>query len=95
MEIRRGTVPGPLVVEQELAVHGTIAGHARVRRQGTLQLRGVITGDLSVEPGATAVIYGTVLGRIYKTGGTVVIAHPTKSGQDVPSNRANSSIDKF
>jgi hypothetical protein len=95
METRRGTIAGPLVVDRELAVHGTVAGHARVRPNGSLQVRGIITGDLTVEPGATAVIYGSVMGRIYKTGGTVVIAHPAPSSREAPSNSTNSSTAKL
>jgi hypothetical protein len=94
METRHGKIEGPLTVDRELAVHGTIVGHARVRPSGSLELHGVITGDLTVEPGGTAIIYGAVMGTIYKTGGTVVIAHPPGSGRDDPSNSANSSIDK-
>jgi hypothetical protein len=94
METRRGTIAGPLIVDRELSVHGTVTGHARVRPNGSLQLRGIITGDLTIEPGATAVIYGSVGGRIYKTGGTLVIAHPAQSSRDAPSNSANSSTAK-
>jgi hypothetical protein len=86
----RGTVPGPLVVERDLDVVGTIAGNAVVRPAQTLHLRGAITGDLTVERGATAIVFGTVGGRVRKLGGTLVITHPD-SGRDVPSNTASSS----
>ncbi len=88
MKTLRGTVPGPLIVEQDLDVVGTIAGDAVVRAA-----RRAITGNLTLEAGASAVIYGTVNGRICKHGGTLVITHPEK-GRDAPSNTASSSTSK-
>jgi cytoskeletal protein CcmA (bactofilin family) len=76
MQKMSGKIQGPFTVERNLDVDGTIVGDARVPSTRTLHLRGVITGSLTVEPGATAIIYGTVEGRIHKTGGTVVISHP-------------------
>jgi hypothetical protein len=74
-----------------------------VRPGHTLHLRGAITGNLTIQKGATAIIYGTVEGHIRKIGGTVVIVHPPAqaqaqshtraSGRDDPSNSASSSID--
>jgi hypothetical protein len=91
MKAVRGTIAGPLVVEHDLDVQGTIAGDAVVRPGRTLHVRGTITGNLTVERGATAVIYGTVNGRVRKLGGTLVITHPEPSKRDAPSNRASSS----
>ncbi len=93
MQTLQGKIDGPLVVNRDLDVHGTVVGDAIVRANNTLHLRGVITGNLTIEKGATAIIFGTVEGRIHKAGGTVVINHPQKSGRDVPSNNASSSID--
>ncbi len=93
MKTLRGTVPGPLIVEQDLDVVGTIAGDAVVRAARRLHVRGAITGNLTLEAGASAVIYGTVNGRICKHGGTLVITHPEK-GRDAPSNTASSSTSK-
>ena len=93
MKTLRGTVPGPLIVEQDLDVVGTIAGDAVVRAARRLHVRGAITGNLTLEPGASAVIYGTVNGRVRKRGGTLVITHPEK-GRDAPSNTASSSTSK-
>ena len=93
MQTMQGKIEGPLIVNRDLDVHGTIVGDAIVRPNNALHLRGAITGDLTVERGATAIIYGTVGGRIHKTGGTVVIVHPDKSSRDDPSNDASSSID--
>jgi cytoskeletal protein CcmA (bactofilin family) len=76
MQKMSGRIQGPFTVEGDLDIQGTIVGDARVRATRTLHLRGVITGSLTVEPGATAIIYGTVEGRIHKIGGTVVISHP-------------------
>ena len=93
MKTLRGTIPGPLVVEHDLDVQGTIAGDAVVRSARRLHVRGAITGNLTLEPGASAVIYGTVNGRLRKRGGTLVITHP-ESGRESPSNTASSSTSK-
>ena len=95
MQTLQGKIEGPLVVTRDLDVHGTVVGDAIVRTNNTLHLRGVITGNLTIEKGASAIIFGTVEGRIYKAGGTVVINHPQKSGREVPSNNASSSIDSL
>ena len=95
MQTMQGKIDGPLVVTRDLDVHGTIVGDTTVRTNNTLHLRGVITGNLTIEKGASAIIFGIVEGRIYKAGGTVVINHPQKSGRDVPSNNASSSIDSL
>jgi cytoskeletal protein CcmA (bactofilin family) len=76
MKTLRGTVPGPLVVEYDLDVQGTIAGDAVVRPECRLHVRGAITGNLTLEPGSSAIIYGTVNGCVRKRGGTLVINHP-------------------
>ena len=93
MKTLRGTVPGPLIVEQDLDVVGTIAGDTVVRTERRLHLRGLITGNLTLEPGASAVIFGTVNGRVRKRGGTLVITHPEK-GREAPSKSAFSSTSK-
>ena len=76
MQKMSGKIQGPFIVQRDVDVDGTIVGDARVQTDWTLHLRGVITGSLTVEPGATAIIYGTVEGPIHKMGGTVVISHP-------------------
>jgi hypothetical protein len=93
MKTLRGTVPGPLIVEHDLDVVGTIAGDTVVRAARRLHVRGAITGNLTLEPGASAVIYGTVSGRVQKRGGTLVITHPER-GRDAPSKAASSSTSK-
>jgi cytoskeletal protein CcmA (bactofilin family) len=93
MQTMQGKIEGPLTVNRDLDIHGTIAGDAIVRTNSTLHLRGAITGNLTIEQGASAIIYGTVGGRIHKTGGTVVIVHPRSSGREDPSNDVSSSID--
>ena len=101
MQTMQGKIEGPLTVNRDLDIHGTIVGDAIVRPNITLHLRGAITGNLTIENGATAIIYGTVEGRVHKIGGTVVIVHPQvhlqvqaqENGRDDPSNNASSSID--
>jgi cytoskeletal protein CcmA (bactofilin family) len=87
----RGTIRGPLVVEHDLDVQGTIDGDAVVQAARRLYVRGAITGNLTLEAGASAVIYGTVGGRVRKRGGTLVITHPDPSGREAPSKAASSS----
>jgi hypothetical protein len=94
MKTMRGTIAGPLVVDRDVDIQGTIAGDAVVLPARTLHLRGMITGNLTIEQGATAVIYGTVNGRVRKLGGTLVITHPDPSRREAPSNRAPSSTSK-
>ena len=91
MKTLRGTIRGPLVVEHDLDIQGTIAGDAVVRSARRLHVRGAITGNLTLEAGASAVIYGTVNGRVRKRGGTLVITHPEVSSRDAPSKAASSS----
>jgi hypothetical protein len=83
-----------LIVEQDLDVVGTIAGDAVVRPECKFHLRGAITGNLTLEPGASAVIFGTVNGRVRKRGGTLVITHPDPRGREAPSKSASSSTSK-
>jgi hypothetical protein len=94
MKTMRGTIAGPLVVDRDVDIQGTVAGDAIVLPARTLHLRGTITGNLTIEQGATAVIYGTVAGRVRKLGGTLVITHPDPSRREAPSNRAPSSTSK-
>ena len=91
MKTLRGTIPGPLMVEHDLDVVGTIAGDAVVQPARRLHVRGAITGNLTLEAGASAIIYGTVNGRIRKRGGTLVITHPEPSVREKPSKAASSS----
>ena len=93
MKTLRGTVSGPLFVEHDLDVQGTIAGDAVVRSACRLYVRGAITGNLTLEPGSSAIIYGTVNGRVRKRGGTLVITHPER-GREAPSKSASSSTSK-
>ncbi len=78
MQSLQGKIAGPFVVTRDVEIQGTIEGDAVLRPNMTLRLRGAITGSLTVEKGATAIIYGTIGGRIRKTGGTVVIVHPDR-----------------
>jgi hypothetical protein len=91
MKTVRGTIAGPLFVDSDLDIQGTVAGDVVVREARTLHLRGAITGSLTIEEGATAVIYGTIGGRVRKLGGTLVITHPDSNRREAPSNRAPSS----
>jgi len=69
MQVVRGTLDAPLCVTDALAVHGTVAGPVRVTATAQLVLRGVCRGDLVVEPGARAEIWGIVDGNVINRGG--------------------------
>jgi autotransporter passenger strand-loop-strand repeat protein len=52
---------------------GTIEHDLTVPANMRLDLHGAVGGDLIVEPGGSAVVYGTVLGTIYNEGGEVEV----------------------
>lgn len=71
MQIVYGRVESPLVVDGELEVRGTVTGPLHVSKTGAFVLRGVCKGDVVVEPGATAEIWGIVEGNLINRGGSV------------------------
>lgn len=68
-----GEIAGPVSLEEDSAVRGTIVGGATVRSGVVLVLHGLVTGDLVIEAKARAVIHGTVNGTIVNDGGRVEI----------------------
>ncbi|MEE4453479.1 hypothetical protein [Novosphingobium resinovorum] len=62
---------GPVEIEEDIALYGTVTGGATLCSSIKLILHGTIAGDLKVEKGAHAIVRGTVAGRIYNGGGKV------------------------
>jgi len=73
MQIIHGRVESPLVVHSELEVRGTVAGSLRVSEAGDFVLRGVCEGDVVIEAGARAEIWGIVEGNLINRGGRVCL----------------------
>jgi cytoskeletal protein CcmA (bactofilin family) len=64
-------IDGPYVIEEDIALYGTITGDATLAGGRRFILRGTIVGDFTVERGAHAILHGTVAGRVYNDGGRV------------------------
>ncbi|CAB3762822.1 hypothetical protein B7G54_24290 [Burkholderia puraquae] len=73
MESHGGKIEGPFAVDRDLTIHGMVAGQATVRSGCRLVLRGTVTSDLVIEPGAYAAVHGMVNGTVINQGGHVEI----------------------
>jgi hypothetical protein len=73
MRERRDRIRGPFAFEEDTILRGAVTVEATVLEDVTLELRGVIFGDLIVEAGANVFIYGTVDGAVRNHGGKVVV----------------------
>lgn len=62
----------PLTIEGEATVYGLITKMTTVKSGGVLKLQGMITADLLVEAGGTALISGIVDGLVINKGETLV-----------------------
>lgn len=71
MQLIHGRVESPLVVDSELEIRGTVAGPLRVTEQGAFVLRGVCEGDVVIEAGARAELWGIIEGNLINRGGSV------------------------
>ena len=69
MQTLKGTIEGPFSIDRDLEIRGTIIGDATVWPNSTVHLVGTITGNLTIEKGGSAVVYGRVEGRVHKRGG--------------------------
>lgn len=69
MRIEHGDLSGDILVTDELALHGQLAGNATVDAGGYLVLHGMIEQDLVLQPGGRAVLHGMVCGDVYNHGG--------------------------
>ncbi len=64
---------GPLLIDSSSDVHGSIRSDTIVQRNCTLHVRGNLLGNLTIEPGASVVVDGSVDGRIVNKGGRLQV----------------------
>jgi hypothetical protein len=63
----------PLLISSSSEVHGSIASDTIVQRNCTLHVRGNLLGSLTIEPGASVIVDGSVDGRITNKGGRLLV----------------------
>jgi cytoskeletal protein CcmA (bactofilin family) len=68
MRVETGTIRGELLLTEDLRLNGLITESCTVPDGLHLDLHGVVNGDLRVELGGTAEIFGTVGGNLYADG---------------------------
>ena len=73
MQVIRGDFENQLHVTADLSVHGRLRAGARVAPGARLTLRGMSDGDILVERGASAELWGVVQRSILNRGGMVSI----------------------
>jgi alanine racemase len=61
------------LISSSSEVHGSIASDTIVQRNCTLHVRGNLLGSLTIEPGASVVVDGSVDGRIINKGGRLQV----------------------
>lgn len=73
MQVVQGRVEAPLIVTSELEIRGTVGGHLRICPSGAFVLRGVCEGDVVIDAGGRAEIWGIVQGNLINRGGHVCL----------------------
>lgn len=68
MKVERNDINGDLLVEDLVAIYGTVTGTITVNAGGSLDLFGVCGADLIVETGGTAIIDGAIRGNLINRG---------------------------
>jgi alanine racemase len=64
---------GPLLISSSSEIHGSVRSDTIVQRNCTLHVRGNLLGSLTIEPGASVVVDGSVDGRIINKGGRLLV----------------------
>jgi alanine racemase len=64
---------GPVLISSSSEIHGSIASDTVVQRNCTLHVRGNLLGGLTIEPGASVVVDGSIDGRIINKGGRLQV----------------------
>lgn len=64
---------GPVLISSSSEIHGSIASDTVVQRNCTLHVRGNLLGGLTIEPGASVVVDGSIDGRIVNKGGRLQV----------------------
>jgi cytoskeletal protein CcmA (bactofilin family) len=67
-----GRMQGPVVVKDDLAFYGHLNGSASVVRGVKLELHGLVTGDLTIEPDALVELRGRVHGSVTNKGRLII-----------------------
>ena len=73
MQVIRGDLTARLHVTEQLSVHGRLHEGAVIASGAHLLLRGISEGDIVVEPGASAELWGVVERSIVNRGGRVSV----------------------
>src|SRR3974390_223183 len=63
----------PLLVSNSLDISGSVFNDTVVRENCSLHVRGNLLGSLTIEPGATVIVEGSVDGKIIDRGGRLVV----------------------
>src|SRR6516164_438027 len=63
----------PLLVSSSLDINGSVFNDTVVRENCSLHVRGNLLGSLTIEPGATVIVEGSVDGKIIDRGGRLVV----------------------
>src|SRR5205085_8494020 len=64
---------GPLLISSSSEVYGSVASDTIVQKNCTFHVRGNILGNLTIEPGDSVVVEGSVDGRITNKGGRLLV----------------------
>ena len=68
-----GNIDRDVVVEVPTLLTALVSGDVLVAGSGDLVLRGLILGNLTIDCGASATVYGTVAGGVVNNGGSCVV----------------------
>ena len=85
MQILRGTFDGDLCVTESLVIDGEIQRSTTVADGGRLALHGICGGDVTVERGGVAELWGVIRGSVRNRGGRVTIAGMVEGDVDAPA----------
>jgi hypothetical protein len=68
LQIENGKIEDNLIVNRQLTLNGMVTGQTTVAPGASFHLYGICCQDLIVSSGATAVIFGTVVGDLINEG---------------------------
>jgi alanine racemase len=63
----------PLLITSSSEIHGSVRSDTIVQRNCTLHVRGNLLGSLTIEPGSSVIVDGSVDGRIINKGGRLLV----------------------
>jgi len=72
MNTYHGRMQGPADIKDDLAFYGHLDGNVAVARGVKLQLHGIVTGDLTIEPDALVELRGRVHGSVTNRGRLII-----------------------